>query len=67
MKNHWCNAINLIMPQNKMHNVFAKGQGLQKLVTGYWDQMTFHLLVQTKVYKGETRTMNTQIFYTNRL
>ena len=39
------------MQQNKMHNVFAKGQGLQKIATGYWDQMTFYLLVQNKVYK----------------
>ena len=54
-----------------MHNIFAKGQRLQKIATGYWDQMTFHLLIQSKVGvqrgKGKIAQWTLEIFYANRL
>ena len=54
-----------------MHNAIAKGQELQKIAMGYWSQMTFHLLIQSKVGvqkgKGKSHNEHSKILYANRL
>ena len=62
MKNHWCNAINLIMQRNKhtMHlkrdRICKDGNRLlrtRRILFIYWSKVRW-------VYKEENRTMNTR-------